>query len=99
MPPVTNHPLLELLKRSRINAHPPGGHRLALIRLTIGSEFDWMPALEQENLPRYRAHVFGQGSLTKQMPVLSVHGNKIFRPHKLQQDFHFLLARVSGHVD
>ncbi len=65
----------------------------------VGGELDGLTAFDQENFSAYRPELFRQCRVTEKLPVFAVHGDEIFRLHKLQQDFHFFLAGVAGHMN
>ena len=99
MPAVADHHLFDFFERAGIHQHASGRDGLAPMRAAIGRKFHRMAAFQQENLAADCAQLFSQRRMAEQLPVFAVNRDEIFRPHQLQQDFHFFLAGVAGDVD
>src|SRR6266446_4213475 len=95
---IANHDVFDFLERTGIHAHAARRNGIAPVR-AVFREVDLLAVFDEQNFSGHHAQLVRESGVPEKVPKLAVHGNKIFRPHELQQEFLLFLARVPGNVD
>src|SRR6266404_5556969 len=95
---IANHDVFDFFERTGIHAHAARRNGVPPVR-AVFREFNLLAVFDEQDFSGHHAQLVRESGVAEKMPKLAVHGNKIFRPHELQQEFLLFLAGVPGNVD